>query len=269
MPSKKYIILLAFLGLFQVVSFAQKNDASDDWVFDSTKVATKNLPQFNEFKNNQYPYPAKPRDQWELGLSTGVSGISGDIKGKAGFVGGISLRKSLSHVFSLRAGYLGSFNSGEPNGYQNRYTVAYKSLTHQASLDVLVSLNTISSYRGNPKANIYLLVGSEFIATQVMRKDRSTGDYHVFYDAPNSQSRTGLITTFGGATVNGRQGWSLISGFSFGGGIAFKVSNTVNIGFEQRFTNTLSGYDYLDGLKSGNGTDVISYSTLRLNLNVF
>ena len=268
MASKKYILVLAFVGLFQVASFAQKNDASDDWVFDSSKVSTRNLPQFNEFKNNQYPYPAKPRDQWELGLSAGLSGISGDVKGKAGFVGGVSLRKSLSHVFSLRAGYLGSFNSGDPNGFQAGYAKAYKSQTHDASLDLLVSLNTLSYYRGNPKTNIYLLVGSELIATQVKLKDPN-GDYHIFYGVPGKPSQSGLISTFGGATINGRHGWSLLSGFSFGGGIAFKVSNTVNIGFEQRFTKAISGYDYLDGYKGGTSSDLISYSTLRLNLNVF
>src|SRR6476646_7216322 len=111
MASKKYMLILGILCLFQFASFGQRTDAATYWG-DSTKIATKNMPQYNEFMNNQYPYPAKPRSMWELGLSVGPSMIFGDISPRLGYVGGISLRKALSHVLSLRFGYTGSFNYG-------------------------------------------------------------------------------------------------------------------------------------------------------------
>ena len=69
MASKKYTLALVLLGLMQTASFAQSSpgSASDGYVFDSTKVATKNLPQYNDFQKNVYPYPAKPKSQLEIG----------------------------------------------------------------------------------------------------------------------------------------------------------------------------------------------------------
>lgn len=99
MTSKKMFLLAAFAVFAQCSLFAQ-SDWGWDWK-DSSKIAVKNLPQYNEFLNNQYPYPAKPRNQWELGFGLGTSSIVGDVKGKMGFTGNISLRKSLGHIFSL------------------------------------------------------------------------------------------------------------------------------------------------------------------------
>src|SRR5437868_12990957 len=112
MASKKYTLVLALLGLMQTAAFAQ-NDASDAYVFDSSKVSVKNMPQYNEFSKNQYPYPARPKDEWEIGGSIGGALILGDHPLLSnGYIGGItgniSLRKALTHVFSLRAGYSGS-----------------------------------------------------------------------------------------------------------------------------------------------------------------
>ena len=94
----------------QTVSFAQGTDAN--WVYDSSKISTKNMPHYNEFTNYQTPYPAKPRSMWELGLSGGLSMIIGDIDPQPGIGGGISVRKALGHVVSLRAGWAGSLNFG-------------------------------------------------------------------------------------------------------------------------------------------------------------
>src|SRR3954466_2887163 len=101
MASRKYISLLALTGLIATASFAQKNDASYSWVLDSSKRSVKTMPQQNEFMNNTYPYPAKPRNMWELGISGGSGYLFSDLKMKLGIAGGVSLRKSLGHVVSL------------------------------------------------------------------------------------------------------------------------------------------------------------------------
>src|SRR6478736_10334056 len=106
MASKKYILVMALVVLLQSVGLAQ-TEWGWDWK-DTSKISVKNLPQHNEFLNNQYPYPAKPRSMWELGLSGGASFIFSDIDPEFGYGGGLSARKSLGHIFSVRGSYDGS-----------------------------------------------------------------------------------------------------------------------------------------------------------------
>ena len=78
MASKKYKLLL--LGIFSLLTFgsyAQQGGTYD--VYDSTVVPKKGMAQQNEFWNNTYSFPAKPRNQLELGLSIGNFSVSGDI----------------------------------------------------------------------------------------------------------------------------------------------------------------------------------------------
>ena len=97
MASKKYILVAALIVLIQSVGLAQ-TDWGWDWK-DTSKVSVKNLPQHNEFLNNQYPYPAMPRNQWELGFSLGNSRIIGEVANyKFGYGAGISLRKALNNM---------------------------------------------------------------------------------------------------------------------------------------------------------------------------
>lgn len=280
-----------FLALFCLLTFASKaqGDAGFDFK-DSSKISTKNLPQQTEFLNNNYPYPAKPRSKWELSFSAGNSTIMGDVNAKADLGGSVSLRKAISHTFSYRIGYYGSYNQGYPNEYKDKFLKyrSYQNWTHRAGLDFIASLNTNSHYRGNPKTNIYIFGGADLIATKVyfanslgQQIDKS---YSVFYgngmwrasgvipylnQSPNTKD--GTITTFGGKSPagfnNGRKSWTLLGGASVGGGIAFKLSKKINLGIEQRFTFT--PYDYLDAIKDEeNGNDVYSFTSARLNINI-
>ncbi len=60
----------------------------------------------------QYAFPARPKDQWELGLNIGTALLSGNVKpyitGPGIFEnvgGGFTIRKALGYFFSLRGGY--------------------------------------------------------------------------------------------------------------------------------------------------------------------
>ncbi|MDE3253165.1 MAG: OmpA family protein [Bacteroidota bacterium] len=273
MASKKYILAAALIVLIQTVGLAQ-TDWGWDWK-DTSKVSVKNMPQNNEFLNNQYPYPAKPRSQWELGFGVGLSSITGDVKSKAGFGGTVTLRKALSNMFSIRTGLTGLLNSGSPNAYGAALgQVDYKNQTYQLSFDILTSLNALSHYRGNPKTDIYLITGYSLNAARVLYKGApgaQPGGYNIFYGqtGPNgSGSQQGTITTFGGASINNRHAFTLFHGLDLGGGIAFKLSKKTNIGIEQKFTFTAPGYDYLDAWKGGNSNDYYSYTSVRLNVNI-
>ncbi len=43
---------------------------------DSSVVPSKRLPQHTEFMANNYAFPAKPRNQWELGVKLGTFAIA-------------------------------------------------------------------------------------------------------------------------------------------------------------------------------------------------
>lgn len=72
----------------------------------------KKEKQQQKFLARQYAFPARPKDQWELGLNIGTALLSGNVKpyvtGPGIFenVGaGFTIRKALGYFFSLRGGY--------------------------------------------------------------------------------------------------------------------------------------------------------------------
>jgi outer membrane protein OmpA-like peptidoglycan-associated protein/opacity protein-like surface antigen len=194
MASKKYTLILGILSLFMSAAYSQQNDATYDWR-DSSKIAAKNLPQHSEFLNNQYPYPAKPRNMWELGLHGGFSMIRGDVSPNVGGGGGFSLRKALGHTFSLRGDYTGSINRGTDYRlrsvdqlplnnvddpwqflYRNfpatgpgrrQFLANYQNRMHQLSLDVIATLNNKSYYRGNPRMLVNVFTGPSLLFMDV------------------------------------------------------------------------------------------------------
>lgn len=272
MASKKYTLVLALLGLMQTASFAQTNSDASEYVLDSSKVSTSRMPQYNEFAKNQYPYPAKPRDMWELGGGVGLGFVLGDHSPFAngyngGITGNLSLRKSLGHVWSLRASYSGSIVSIP----HTTFTPWAKNYTHMLGIEGIAALNNIRFYKGDPKVSLYALGGYQLVATKVLTNQTVGGasGLHILY-----YPSTGLIGTVGGEDkkinpfASARKGWGLMHAASIGGGIAFKVSPRFNIALEQRFIIPVLGNDYLDGFKGGTAKDIYSYSTVRLNMNL-
>jgi OOP family OmpA-OmpF porin len=72
----------------------------------------KREKQQQKYLARQYAFPARPKDQWELGLNVGTALLSGNVKpyitGPGVFEnvgGGFTIRKALGYFFSLRAGY--------------------------------------------------------------------------------------------------------------------------------------------------------------------
>jgi OmpA-OmpF porin, OOP family len=298
MASKKYIFLVGLISLFCSVAFAQSNDASYDWK-DSSKVPTKLLPQHNEFVNNNYPYPAKPRDQWEVSFHGGGAAIIGDVSPRLGFGGGIGLRKALGHTFSVRLDYTGNLNKGLDyrlrtggtgawaayNTAARPYVANYKTQSHQANLDLIASLNNKSYYRGNPKNDIYVFGGYTFLVADVdvdaangatpynfatimagkfSRKDIRSA----LKSALDGSYETNATATNGNRNPIGRvkDNQLLRHAASVGAGFSHKFNDKIHLGLEQRFTLTFD--DDIDGLNVGRSNDVISYTALRLGVNV-
>ncbi|MFM2359783.1 MAG: hypothetical protein RLY16_1776 [Bacteroidota bacterium] len=112
MASKKYKFLLGLITLMATTTFAQ-NTGSGYSVFDSTVVPAKRLPQQNEFWNNTYNFPAKPRNMWEVGASVGALTISSDVSAKFPTFGfEAHVRKAVGYLFSLRLQYVNGTGKG-------------------------------------------------------------------------------------------------------------------------------------------------------------
>jgi OOP family OmpA-OmpF porin len=203
MASSKHLLTAVLIVLVQTVGFSQKTDWGWDWK-DSSKVAVKRLPQRNEFLNNQYPYPPIPRSQWEVAISLGNARIMGDISNyKLGYGAGITVRKALNNMISLRGGVLyqqtagidallstnavtdgslsptnfyrsirgyqayAAYRPDNPNAALKAFAANYKSTSYTGSLEMVFSLNALSHYRGNPKWDAYFFGGYAMVAADV------------------------------------------------------------------------------------------------------
>src|SRR5215216_1380609 len=120
MASKRYLFLI---GIFcMVVSGASAQVISAYDIRDSSLYKSKDLPQHNEFQNNAYPFPAKPRNQWEFGIKAGLFNVIGDVRSRLFSPGvGLHARKALGYVFSLRGeldlGWAKGLNFSPSQGY--------------------------------------------------------------------------------------------------------------------------------------------------------
>lgn len=299
MASKKYLSLAGAMLLAASASYAQVTPVFD--ALDSTKVPAKRQAQQNNFANHQYDFPAKPRDMWELGFHGGLHVINGTVPARPGFGGGISLRKSLGHTFSIRGEYTGSIDKGMD--YRLRPTAGtggntagiwgtnfivpnYKTQSHQLSIDLIASLSNILFYKAQPKVNWYVFGGYSFgmIDVDVDAKDANGQPYtynDIDFSASRKDIRDQLKNKFDGdyesnAPSQGNRGnigrkdnnQLLRHGADFGTGVAFRVSKRFNIGIEEKYTMYFDGY--LDGYNPpfSNQKDAFSYTSVRLNFNL-
>jgi len=121
MTSKKYKLILGFIILMSSTAFAQKGAGYS--VYDSSVIPARRLPQQNEFLNNTYSFPAKPRNMVEVGVTAGNMAINGDVYSRLPRLGfGAHIRKAFGYVFSLRLEY----TNGTPEGlnWQPSYNYA-------------------------------------------------------------------------------------------------------------------------------------------------
>jgi outer membrane protein OmpA-like peptidoglycan-associated protein len=188
MSSKKYSILLGFVALMISAGVTAQVTTSYDWR-DSSLIPASRAAQHNEFMNNQYYYPAKPRNQWEIGAKVGTFNIMGDVPSNLFNLGfGAHVRKSLGYLFSLRLEYMHGTGKGQhwqeaqnyhkntawvDNGYvpnrvdaagnripaQDRIFYNYKANVNDLGLQGIFSLNNIRFHKAQTGVNLYVLAG--------------------------------------------------------------------------------------------------------------
>jgi hypothetical protein len=179
MIGKKYAVLAGFILAFLSQSFAQDNtpaESSSSYdIRDSSVIPARRIPQHNEFLNNAYPFPARPRDQWEVGLKGGMSTVSGAVRAWLPTFGvGVHVRKSLGYTFSIRGEYdymtakglnwQPSFTGYAANNVISQYFNAnirepvfynYKTTIQELSVQGVINLNNIRFHKAKSSILFY------------------------------------------------------------------------------------------------------------------
>jgi len=207
MASKFSTLLIGLLCLFISFSYAQVGSSYD--VRDSSLIPTKRLSQHNEFLNNAYPFPAKPRNQWEIGVKGGLPQGITDTRywGPTGGFG-VHLRKALGYVFSLRAEYdwlrlkgmnwqptqaygknpiLAAAFPPDVNGNYQSIFYNYRSTVHELSLQGVFTFNNIRFHKAKTGFNMYVFGGVGAFTYSTFYKTKNSAGTPYDYTAINAK----------------------------------------------------------------------------------
>jgi outer membrane protein OmpA-like peptidoglycan-associated protein/opacity protein-like surface antigen len=337
MASKKYLLLAGVLCLLASSGFSQIGASYD--VKDSSVIPDKRKSQHTEFLNGSYNFPAKPRNQWEIGVKVGSFKVGGDLPTRISPGFGLHVRKAFGYIFSMRLEYMYGIGKGQHfrtsanfaknsawvdnlpvnerysaprqitdvNGHRvvissrdgNLITQTpgelifynYKTNVQDLSLQGVVTLNNIRFHKAKTGFNFYALagVGGSIYDTKVNALD-GNGEKYDFSGIPNAAYKDRKETldalkelmdeTYETPAENQGDRRPKLFGDTFkfsgtiGAGVAFKLSNRINIALEDR--QTLVADDLLDGQQwqehaEGDAVqtrDFDSYNFLSLGLNI-
>jgi len=191
----KTALLFAAFAITTGSAVAQVTDSSS-----ATRAGTgtvgmrgmQNVPksrqsQQRDYEAGKYPFPAKRKNNWSVGLQLGVPFVSGDINSKSpipGFGFGLNTRKSFGHTFSMRAQFVAGQTAGisgtpssqrlnavndavngknnpdanyvkNPNVWMPNYQMTFV----DGSLQGMVHLNNINFYKKQTNWGIYGFAG--------------------------------------------------------------------------------------------------------------
>ncbi|MBC7849317.1 MAG: OmpA family protein [Chitinophagaceae bacterium] len=280
MASKKYFSLFLLMCLFSYGSFAQISGSYD--VLDSSVVPAKRLPQHSEFMANAYPFPAKPRNQWEIGVKVGSFAIAGDVRSRLPGIGaGIHVRKALGYVFSLRGeagfGIAKGLNFSPSTGYKrnsawvNAYAPGgvvpttnvyynYKTNIYELSLQGVATLNNIRFHKAKSGFNAYVFggIGGMIYDTKIDALNGNTPYNFSGIPAGGYSERKDIKKALkdlldGDYETEGEKDGlqpelfdkPFRPAFVMGGGVQFKLNKKLSLAIEDKFTVVKT--DLLDG----------------------
>ena len=302
MASKKYLLLMGAAFCLSVSMYSQVKIGT---TYDSTQIPAKRMPQHNEFLQGTNNFPAKPRNQWEIGVKLGITNVSGDVPSQFAFPSfGLHVRKAFGYVFSMRleymygtakglhwneaqnyykntpwghegAGYSAPYrtNSGQIvsaltlNGGPDRQPFEpiyynYKTKIQDLSLQGVVTLNNIRFHKSKTGFNFYGFagVGASIYDTKVNALNEDGGRYDfsgisggVYKNRKDTKKALKDMMDDSYESDAENQGTrrpklfgnTLKRSGTVGLGIAFKLSNRLNLAIEDRVTFIKD--DLLDG----------------------
>jgi hypothetical protein len=305
MASRKYVLFIGLLCLFASNLLAQETVNGYD-LRDSSLIPAKRLPQHNEFLNNAYPFPAKPRNEWEIGGKIGIPTVSSDVRAvfpTGGF--GLHVRKALGYVFSIRGEYDWMRAKGlnfQPSDASKDYVPQlsgyypgntpffynYKTTIHEATVQGVITLNNVRFHKAKTGFNVYGFFGFGGMT------------YSTFYNALNSSGQPYDFSTITGPyTYSNRKNVkkqlkSLLDGsyetmaqrdpsqptlggapfkpvLVFGFGAQFKVNNKINLAVEDKYssskTDLIDGVQYQETSVAAQTRDYDTYNFFSVGFN--
>lgn len=164
-------------------------DDDDDYPYPSFRsdeysdfVPQRRQEQQDKFLNREYPFPAKPRDKWELGLTIGPLLVSGDVKTGLGdwtqgdnFIPklgwGGHIRKSFGYVFSLRGNFMMGTTWGRNWQQTNGWSLGIDQIDRAANQS-LAGNAYYDDFNDNPTPN-YM---------DLSNPNNPNGDRYLFYN---------------------------------------------------------------------------------------
>lgn len=184
-------------------------------------------------------YKATPAHMWEFGIHGGSAFSLGDVEFVPNWGAGIHVRRAIDYVFSIRGEGLYATLKHDDNDDGTSETTF-----QSGSLQLLVSLNNlIWNDKPRRKTNVYGLMGAGVNRFEVDVKKAVN---------PQLKKLDPTVQTHA----------------DFGFGIAFRIADRFNLGFETKgqviFGNDA---DLLDGI-ARQDNDVLVYSSARLNFNL-
>jgi outer membrane protein OmpA-like peptidoglycan-associated protein len=107
MTSKKNTLLTGLLGLLSLGLVAQTPAVMGGGPYDASVIAKSQMKQQDMFNANTYSFPAKPKNQWEVGAKVGALTISGDVPAVFPTFGfGLHVQKALGYVLAVKLEYV-------------------------------------------------------------------------------------------------------------------------------------------------------------------
>lgn len=283
MAFSKYGKLLGLLCLISSAVLAQE-PTSDYDPTDSSVVPAKRLPQHTEFMANNYAFPAKPRNQWELGIKLGAFSIAGDVRSVfPGFGAGLHVRKALGYIFSLRGeaniGLAKGLNYTRSSGFvRNPAWEAYinpvtglpsqdviynfKTNVYDLSLQGVVTLNNIRFHKAKTGFNLYAFAGGGAMIydTKIDALDGNGQPYNFNSIPPGTYTDRKRLKKAVRDLLDGEYeskseadplraklfGQSFRPVFNMGFGFQYKLNKKLSLSLEEKFSLPIKT-DLLDG----------------------
>ena len=269
------------MGIFSLISFGVfAQDTGVYNIYDSSVISSKGKAQQNEFMNNTYDFPAKPRNEFEVGISGGMFSISGDVSAKMPTPGfAVHVRKALGYIFSLRLQYLYGVAKGQnwlpaqgyannpawvSNGYNSSTTPVYynyRSHVQDLSLQGIFTLNNIRFHKQKTGMVIYggVGIGATIYDTKINALNGTAKYNFSSITSSGYSNRKAILKQLKSLMDNSYEtnaenegtrrpklfGQTLKPTGTVLAGIAFKLGKRVNLALEDRVTITKS--DLLDG----------------------
>jgi OOP family OmpA-OmpF porin len=168
----------------------------------------KKKEQQDAYMNNEYYFPSKPKNAWQVGLKFGTASVNGDVetsifKGNKPFIPGYTVgayvKKSFNYMFSLRLNYhymtmwnndaelstvstqmaLKSPTIGNFYGAGSRIAHNSKTVAHDVTMDAIVSFGNVKYHKERTRVlfNIFASAGGMMFQTWYDHLDANGNAY--------------------------------------------------------------------------------------------